>query len=262
MIPKKIHYCWYGHQEYPELISTCIDSWSKHLKGYEFIRWDESNTEFDNPWLKKALSEKKYAFVADYVRFRALYIHGGIYLDTDMLLLKSLDPLLEHSCFAGFEDHTHINTAIIGVEPGHPLLKKILDAYTPLFGAKDFKVITSVVTPIFQEYMKEMNPEKISTYLGLTVYPPTYFYPVPYSEKNVLATFQSYIGPNSYAAHLWYKSWYDEFSYFSIQEFRKGFRILFKKLKENPFQSFSYYRFLFFSLYTNYKKHLTRSEKK
>ncbi|MCE7055266.1 hypothetical protein LZF95_11320 [Algoriphagus sp. AGSA1] len=260
MIPKKIHFCWYGNQTYPELLAKCIETWSQKLSGYEIIRWDESNTQFDNPWLEKALAQKKYAFVADYVRFRALYQFGGIYLDTDMLVLQPLDHLLHHSCFMGYEDHVHINTAILGCQPGHPLIRKILDRYTDYFQDRDFKVITSVVTPIIKEYTNGLDSTKINASENLTVYPPEYFYPVPYQEEYPLENLDKYKTTNTYTAHLWYKSWYDEFSYFSIQEFRKGFSILFKKLKSNPFRPPGYYKFLIYSLFSNYKKYLTRSK--
>lgn len=256
MIPKKIHFCWYGNKPYPDLISNCLNSWEKWLDSYELIKWDESNTQFDNPWLNRALEQKKYAFIADYVRFRALYDQGGIYLDTDMLVLKPLDGLLDYHCFMGFEDDIHINTAIVGCEPGHPLIKKILDSYRVFFDQNDFKVVTSIITPIVKGYLGSLNPKIINDKNGLTVFPADYFYPLPYSESENHQILHEYLSQNSFTAHLWFKSWYDEFSYFSIQEFKKGFKLVFRKLKSNPFQPLSYYKFLAYSLFINLKKEL------
>lgn len=261
MIPKKIHYCWYGGQNYPEIITKCIESWMEFLPDYELFLWNESNTDLSSPGLKNGLVQKKYAFVADFVRFKVLYEHGGIYLDTDMLILKSLNPLLNHSFVMGFEDYIHVNMAIIGSEKGHPLLKTILEIYDERYSkSQEFKVITSIITPIVEKFMGGLNPLEIREKDGVTLYPPEYFYPIPYTANVTWGKYNEYFTNKSYAAHLWYKSWYDEFSYFSIQEFTKGFKLLFRKLKENPFQPYSYYRFLVYSLIINFKKSLTKKK--
>lgn len=254
MIPKKIHFCWYGKSEYPSLLLTCMESWKNLLPEYEIIQWNEENTEFDNPWIQRALLEKKYAFISDYVRFRVLHEQGGIYLDTDMLLCKSLDPLLHTKFFMGFEDELHVNMAIVGAEKGHPLLEVILEKYQTLFGAKEFKVITSVITPIISEYFGNLQPNELNEKEGVVLFPSSYFYPIAYDSKLGIGQIGPFIKENTYAAHLWYKSWYDEFSYFSVQEYRKGFGLLFKKLRKDPFQPLSYYKFLAYSLFVNFKK--------
>lgn len=261
MIPKKVHYCWFGKETYPDLIQKCIQSWKEFLPDYELILWNEENTALDNPWLQRAFSQKKYAFVADYIRFRALFTQGGIYLDTDMLLVRSLNPFLTHDFFMGFEDLTHVNMAIIGAEKRHPLLEIILREYQNLFDTTDFKVITLVVTPIIKNYMGNLDPHQIQEKNGVVLFPADYFYPVPYTSQEKWEEYPSYFTENTFAAHLWYKSWYDEFTYFSIQEYQKGFTLLFEKLKKDPFQPLSYFWYLGYSLFTNFKKSLFGKKK-
>lgn len=256
MIPKIVHYCWYGGADIPPLLKTCLDSWKKHLPDYQIICWSEENTNFDHPWLIKAKSDKKYAFIADFVRFRALYEYGGIYLDTDMLLLRSLDIFLQHTFFMGFEDDVHVNMALVGAEKGHPLLLEILKKYENSPQLNDFKVITSMVTPLVKNYFGTLDTKIVQQKDGVALYPFDYFYPVPYDVNAKLEQISDYLTENSHSAHLWYKSWYDEFSYFSIQEYKKGFKLLGERLSKNPFQPLSYYKFLGYSLLVNFKKSL------
>ena len=128
-IPKIIHYCWFGRGELPAEIEECINSW-RILKDYKLIRWDESNCSFDeNDFVKKAYSEKKYAFVSDYYRLKALYEYGGIYLDTDVIVKKELDPLLNNKVLLGFSYNCCIGTAIIGASKGSDLIASLLSMY-------------------------------------------------------------------------------------------------------------------------------------
>ena len=99
IIPKKIHYIWFGGNPKTELILKCIESWKKYMPDYEIIEWNESNFTFDNAYAKEAYENKKYAFVSDYARLKVVYEYGGIYLDTDVELVKSLQPLLEKGGF-------------------------------------------------------------------------------------------------------------------------------------------------------------------
>ena len=107
MIPKVIHYCWFGKKELPVKLKKCIDSWSREMSDYQIIKWDESNFDVESTkWTSQAYSEKKYAFVSDYVRLLVLYEYGGIYLDTDVMVKKSLTPFLKYNAFTGFESDT------------------------------------------------------------------------------------------------------------------------------------------------------------
>lgn len=130
MIPKKIHYVWVGGKEKPKDIQKCMKTWKKHLKGYEFIEWNEKNFDIEaHHFTKHAYEAKKWAFVSDYIRAYVIYNQGGIYLDTDNCVLRNLDDLLENRAFVGFENDEYPFTACFGAEAKHPLVKDMLDYY-------------------------------------------------------------------------------------------------------------------------------------
>ena len=130
MIPKKVHYCWFGGRELPPLAEKCILSWKKFCPDYEIIRWDESTFDVNkHPYTAEAYQAKKYAFVTDYVRLWCLYEYGGIYMDTDVEVLKSLDDFLIHTAFSGFETANIIPTGIMGSIKGGVWVKQELDYY-------------------------------------------------------------------------------------------------------------------------------------
>lgn len=130
MIPKVIHYVWVGGNPKPEKIETCMKTWKKHLGDYEIVEWNESNFDIhENKYVEQAYKQKKWAFVSDYIRAKAIYEHGGIYLDTDVLVLDNLEDLLSNKCFVGFENKDNPFTAVFGAEKGHPLIKDMLDYY-------------------------------------------------------------------------------------------------------------------------------------
>lgn len=130
MIPKIIHLCWLSGDEYPESIKKCIDSWNKYLPDYEIYVWDTKRFDINSlRWTKEAFEAKKYAFAADYIRLYALYHHGGIYLDSDVIVYKSFNDLLELPYFLG-EDRVHcFEPAIIGAEKGCPWLLDVMKRY-------------------------------------------------------------------------------------------------------------------------------------
>ncbi len=132
-IPKKIHYVWVGGKEKPKAIKKCMKTWKKNLKDYEFIEWNENNFDINShPFVKKAYENRKWAFVSDYIRAYAIYNQGGIYLDTDVLVLDKLDSLLDNRAFVGYERPEFPFTAVFGAEAGHPLIKDMLDYYDGL----------------------------------------------------------------------------------------------------------------------------------
>lgn len=132
MIPKVIHYCWFGNGELPELAQKCIHSWKKYCPDYEIVRWDESNVDLEVcEYAKEAYEQKEWAFVSDYIRLLVLYKYGGIYLDTDVEIIQSLDSLLENKGFMGFEGKKYISSGLgCGFEKGNILVKKMLEDYT------------------------------------------------------------------------------------------------------------------------------------
>lgn len=135
MIPKIIHYCWLSGDPFPKDVQACIDSWKKHLPDYEFKLWDLSCFDIESSrWVKEAYMFRKYAFAADYIRIYALYNYGGIYLDSDVEVLRSYNDLLHLPYFIGRErtdeeGEVAVEAATLGFEKGHPLLKDILSYY-------------------------------------------------------------------------------------------------------------------------------------
>lgn len=130
MIPKIIHYVWVGRNPKSKLIQECIATWKKKLPNYQIIEWNEDNFDIhENSYIEQAYTTKKWAFVSDYIRAKAIYTQGGIYLDTDVRVLDRLDPLLNDKAFIGFENNEYLSAAIFGAEKGHPLMKDILDYY-------------------------------------------------------------------------------------------------------------------------------------
>jgi hypothetical protein len=133
MIPKKIHYIWVGGGTKSDAIKRCMSTWKNHLKDYEIIEWNEQNFDINsNPFVKAAYEAKKWAYVSDYIRAKVIYEHGGIYLDTDVLILDNFDKFLDHRAFVGFENPDFPFTAVFGAEKGHPFVKEMLDYYDKL----------------------------------------------------------------------------------------------------------------------------------
>lgn len=165
MIPKKIHYVWVGGKPKPPKIQKCMRTW-KRLEGYEIIEWNESNFDIDaHPFVRAAYDAKKWAYVSDYIRAWAIYHHGGIYLDTDVFVLKTLDDLLNNRAFVGYERPDYPFTAVFGAEKGHPLIKKMLDYYDNLksygFNFQDNNTI-SVSNILIEDYgCKLGNQEQV-----------------------------------------------------------------------------------------------------
>lgn len=135
MIPKRIHYCWLSNEPYSRKINECMDSWHRVLKGYEFVLWDMSKVQrIRSAWVEEAVSRKKWAFAADFVRLWALYSEGGIYLDSDVEMLKEFGNLLNGPLMLGAEGGTgNVEAAVMGAEPGNHLIKKALDSFGDVF---------------------------------------------------------------------------------------------------------------------------------
>lgn len=129
LIPKKIHYCWFSRSPIPDRIQECMNTWKRFCPDYEIVRWDESNYDIGkSTYMKQAYAHRKWSFVSDFARLDILYRHGGIYLDTDVEMLRSPDALLYQPGFCGVEKWGFVNTgAGIGAYPGNPIVKAMLD---------------------------------------------------------------------------------------------------------------------------------------
>ena len=175
MIPKKIHYVWVGGKDKPKDIKKCMKTWGKHLKDYEIIEWNENNFDINShPFCKAAYEAKKWAYVSDYIRAYVIYNEGGIYLDTDVLILDNFDKFLSHRAFVGFENPKYPFTAVFGAEKGHPLLKTILKYYDDLekysFNFEDNNTIL-VSDILINDFGCKIGNEYQELKDGIVVYP-------------------------------------------------------------------------------------------
>ncbi|MGE4578573.1 MAG: glycosyltransferase [Desulfuromonadales bacterium] len=211
MIPKKIHYCWFGCGPLPKLVRKCIQTWEERLPEYEFNLWNEENSPMDIPYVKAAYKNKKFAFVSDYVRCWAIYNNGGIYLDTDMYVLKNFDNLLNNHVFFGYEKENQniISAGIIGCEKKSLFVRKIIDRYENMEFSVDELWEITIPKIITDEYEKFSSKESIS------IFPYDYFYPYPlFNRDKQFQSFIDYKTQNTYAIHLWNQSWFSRKDYF------------------------------------------------
>jgi len=193
MIPKIIHYCWFGGKPKSPLILKCIESWKQHCSGYTIIEWNESSFDvMSHPFTAKMYKEKKFAFVADYVRLIALYRDGGIYLDTDMLLLKPLDNLLNTQLLLGKESDEFISCGMIGATPSHPFVAEMRATYDTI---KELQPNPVIMTKLYNQTQPEHT----------TVLAPISFY--PYDADNIHKYRGQDLGEDVYGIHLWNYSW-------------------------------------------------------
>ncbi|WP_302966910.1 glycosyltransferase family 32 protein [Intestinibacter bartlettii] len=205
-IPKIIHYCWFGRKEKPTKVKDCINSWHKYLGDYEFIEWNEDNFDINcNDYVKQAYQEKKYAYVSDYARINALYNLGGIYMDTDVIVYKSFNNLLDNKCILGFEEENFIATSFMACIPKHDLIKEFIDNYNGIYFYNEdqsLNMITNVkrLTQILENRGLIRN-NKFQCINDINIYPQEYFSPydyVNYIRKNT---------ENTYCEHLFLVSW-------------------------------------------------------
>lgn len=210
MIPKKIHYCWFGGNPIPNKDKKCIESWRKKCPDYEIIEWNESNYDVNkNKYMKQAYEAKKWGFVPDYARLDIIYNEGGIYLDTDVEIIKPLDDLLLDKGFAGIEGTESKEAIALGLgfaaEKGNPIIKKLLESYDEILFINDDGTLNLTPSPVYStEKMLEagfvLNGLK-QTIDGFTVYPKEYFCPRDYHTGKLSKT------KNTYTIHWYNASW-------------------------------------------------------
>lgn len=209
MIPRIIHYCWFGRGPMPDLTLKCIESWHKHMPDYEYRMWNEDNFDIGAvPYAKEAYEARKYAFVSDYVRLYALYSEGGIYLDTDVEVLKPFDDLLALSGFIGFEGSKHkpVGTGTIACTRHGEWVTDILRMYEPLHFRQADGTIDLTPNPVrISRHMREhgfvQNGEK-TIYKDMHVFPTDYFCPRQ-------TTGEYFLTDNTYCDHHFMGSWDD-----------------------------------------------------
>lgn len=209
MIPKVIHYCWFGNGELPLKVKKCIASWKKYCPEYKIIRWDESNYDYKkNLYMLKAYENRKWGFVSDYAKLDILYCNGGLFFDTDVEIIKPFDDLLENDCFMGFENHYVAPGLVIAARPGIPELKELMNMYDSLKFQNEDGSLNMVPSPRYttEFFMtKGLKPKGEKQKIGnVTIYPPEYFCP-----KNML-TGECNITKNTYSIHHYDASWWGE----------------------------------------------------
>jgi mannosyltransferase OCH1-like enzyme len=206
LIPKTIHYCWFGSASLPKLAIKCIKSWERHLPDYEIIRWDERNFDINiNRYVREAYRSGKYAFVSDVARLHALFNSGGIYMDVDVEVIKNLDKFLCHKAFTGFEDPVSIPTGIMASIRQHDLFKELLDYYDDKIfirddGSYDTTTNVSIITNLLLRYgLKSDNT--LQEVNNLVIYPRTFFCPLNCNDS------KSFFSNETHTIHHFAGSW-------------------------------------------------------
>lgn len=192
MIPKTIHYCWFGRKPLPGDVKRCIRSWQKHCPGYSITQWNEENFQVDgHPFTIAAYNDKAWAFVSDYARLKILYDNGGIYFDTDVELLKNIDHLLAHECYLGLQQRGfRCNTGLgFGCEKHNKVIKAMLDMYDNVVFDTNSRISISCTflgTKALESFGFEYRDD-MQSIDGAVIYPSRYFDPVtPGNSENLL----------------------------------------------------------------------------
>ncbi len=221
MIPKVIHYCWFGGNPIPERDRSYIEGWKKKCPDYEIVEWNEGNYDVSkNKYMEQAYEEKKWGFVSDYARLDIVYQYGGIYFDTDVELLKPLDDLLELEMFCGFESRDYVAFGLgFGAEQGNPIIKTVQDIYETLVFRDKTGLLNQTACPIYQtralmEHGLICNNHYQKLSKG-TVFPTEYFAPIDVDTGILTVT------EHTYSIHHYNMSW-----------FSKGQKKLYEKRKQ------------------------------
>ncbi len=208
LIPKTINYCWFGRQPMTELAQKCLDSWNRYLPNYKQVLWNEDSFDVEsNQFTKQAYECKKYAFVSDYVRLYALYHNGGIYMDTDVEIIKNIDEFLEYSAFSGFESSNFIPTGIMGAVQQHPWIERFLDYYKDKSFIREDGSMDLVPNVVFmtqiseQEFGFKKGNEFQILKNDVHIFPKDYFCPKIWETKEIKLT------QNTYTIHHFAYSW-------------------------------------------------------
>lgn len=229
MIPKIIHYCWFGENPLSDLAKRCIASWKKYFPGYEIKEWNESNFDLCCcDYVKEAYEAKKWAFVSDYARFKILYEYGGIYFDTDVEVIKPFDDVLSRGGFMGQEVGTLLSVNStdkaadllkpvvvsnpglgIAAGPGLQLYKDLLNHYDKLHfikcGVIDTTTICIHTTDVLKRYGYDEHKAAIQYVAGITIYPPEYFCPLNYITGEIV------LEKNTHSIHWYGATWKSDF---------------------------------------------------
>ena len=216
MIPKTIHYCWFGRNPLPKSAVKCINSWRKYFPDYEIKEWNEDNFDVNSiPYTAEAYQARKYAFVSDYARFWILYHYGGVYFDTDVEVVKPMDDIIEKGPFMGIEveggtlrPNPRVNPGLgIAVDAGHDVYKKMIDYYSQCHfmdanGFLDHETVVPRTTRILLEAGLQPHND-LQQVAGIWIYPKDYFNPLDSLTGRLFKT------ENTRSIHWYMASWQD-----------------------------------------------------
>ena len=208
MIPKIIHYCWFGGKEKPEDVKRYISSWKKYCPNYEIKEWNEANFDInENDYCREAYESQKWAFVTDYVRLKALFEEGGFYMDSDVEVVKSLDPLRVYDAVSGYESETHIPTGTMGACRDNEWIGMLLHDYNNRHfrredGSYDLTTNVAVITNLtVKKYGLQLYGQKLEFGHNMVLLPFDYLCAKDYATGKIVQT------PNTYTIHHFKGSW-------------------------------------------------------
>ncbi len=206
MIPRVIHYCWFGGKPLPRQARKYIASWRRFFPGYEIKEWNETNYDVNCvPYMREAYAVGKYAFVSDYVRFDILYRYGGLYFDTDVEVIRGMEDIVECGAFLGMEKETWVNPGLaMGTEAGNNLYKEMLNHYATLHYTKDTITMVVLITDILKQhgFVPTNAPQQVC---GNWIYPNDYFNPLDDATGRMRKT------QNTRSIHWYAKTWVDNY---------------------------------------------------
>lgn len=222
MIPKKIHYCWFGGKPIPKEYQKYIATWHKFLPDYELIQWNETNFDINaSEYTRKAYADGKMAFVSDYARLKILYEYGGVYFDTDVEVIDRLDDIIANGPFMGFEKNTFANAGDLlnvnlglgfAVDAYNPIIKDVLNYYDSHVEDKRLTIVV-IVTDILKKYGL-VESDKPVVIEDITIYPWDYFCPVEFLSSKLEIT------ANTRTIHHFSASW---MTWFDKLKMKKGY---------------------------------------
>ena len=207
MIPKIIHYCWFGRGEKPELAKKCIASWKKFCPDFEIREWNEDNCDYlAMPFMAEAYAAKKYAFVSDVMRLIVLEQYGGVYFDTDVEVVRDISPLLNDEGFIGFENNRFVNSGqVMAAVPHQPIVQAMIDEYKKLHymqpDSSDMPVGCPRLNSDVLERFGLIRNGQEQIVAGIHVYPDDYFNPMDSTTGKLTKT------ENTYSIHWYSMSW-------------------------------------------------------
>ena len=236
MIPKIIHYCWFGGKPLNKLGKKCLKSWKKFFPDYKIIEWNEGNFDINCcQYVKEAYEAKKYAFVSDYVRFKVLYEQGGLYFDTDVEVIKPFDAILINGNFMGCENAVSDNIAVaaglgLGACAGLEFYREIIEDYEKSSfylqnGELNLYTVIDRITDLLYKHGL-LNTLEIQCVAGINIYPAEYFCPININTGKLRIT------ENTYSIHRYAASWCDKPSKFRGKVYRFICRVIGEKFAE------------------------------